>query len=953
MFEKTGTILKISEVVHNVKPSVTPNVKPNVTPVVNKVPEKGEAGFSGEPIEALDKKNFLYFKARAISAGETSGPNGNGDYFSLEELVKSYGTFKNRGLYLNHDAQDVVKAVGKIIDAYLIVDAETKDIWVECLCKVDRVLRPDVARMVESGLIDSVSMGCTCDTAVCSVCDKEMHRKEDFCDHMVTGLLRKFPKNDTEITCYSINKGITFTELSLVSVPADSKAKIHELIASLKNNVASDNVSAVNALIDIYTSLSVEEKAQVKAEISKEAGISLDKDQALNENFRRSNQMDIDKEAGKTDSKQPEVKIKTTVERDDELKDMHAVDGLKKAQEKVKSTKDEQDTLACVLQKMNALDYVQLFEHFKKESAEKGVKDLERFTEKEYVAGTHGRAEEIAKQTKSTPMGEPKLKDAKKEIVDRAAMLARRAAGKHGEAYGSETPAPKNESEIDKIRKAILERVGSKVTSKLFTTSVMKEITAILGDTKKAEKMLSILFPGLSKHADAKAGGAQQYYWTGAKEPKGTDMECETSTMYRSEHQGEDVTEVKPGKTTEDYRKQVAENAKQSKTPWDSARESTVNEVAKGNAVEKTKAKLGFKASFTKAAELKDSTWTVTNSDNKIVFNATLGKLWGDTLNEVKDVATSEMYGKILVSKAEKSLDELMKSIKSEPAPKGKAAPAPGAKGEEAPAGDMPEMPDMSEVPPAADAEPMGDMPDLGGEPMAEGAEGDDKAPTEKVMEKLEEVLEAGGIEKMPQRKSDVSVNEFIVEQLEKLLKKLKGGKSEKKDEKKEDKKEEKKEEPKSEKSEEKKEEKAEKPEEKKEEKAEAKAQISARELKLESELAAEKAKASLREKIIRCRAMVEDMIERDMIEPDESVVASAEREGSNAIDARNAGLKSAIDCKLAELLKMDETSIQSFAKLVGSLKKQASQSDNLTKMPNVPLTSETMEDWFKNLPWS
>lgn len=94
-------------------------------------------------------------------------------------------------------------------------------------------------------------------------------------------------------------------------------------------------------------------------------------------------------------------------------------------------------------------------------------------------------------------------------------------------------------------------------------------------------------------------------------------------------------------------------------------------------------------------------------------------------------------------------------------------------------------------------------------------------------------------------------------------------------------------------------------------------------------------------------------MIERDMIEPDESVVASAEREGSNAIDARNAGLKSAIDCKLAELLKMDETSIQSFAKLVGSLKKQASQSDNLTKMPNVPLTSETMEDWFKNLPWS
>jgi hypothetical protein len=133
---------------------------------------------------------------------------------------------------------------------------------------------------------------------------------------------------------------------------------------------------------------------------------------------------------------------------------------------------------------MNALDYIQLFEHFKKESADKSVKDLERYTEKEYAAGTHGRAEEIAKQTKSTKIDEPKLKDAKKEIVDRTA--AAKTAGKHGEEYGTATPAPKNENEIDKIRKAIFERVGSKVTSKLFASSVMKEIRAILGDVNQS-----------------------------------------------------------------------------------------------------------------------------------------------------------------------------------------------------------------------------------------------------------------------------------------------------------------------------------------------------------------------------------------------------------------------------------------------------------------------------------
>lgn len=185
-----------------------------------------------EPINVIEKKdtdNFLYFVARAIDADI---PNGNGDYFPLKEIESSYQTFVGKGLYLNHDSDKAEKAVGKIIDAYLVKDEENKRAWVETICKIDKIAQPEIARQVQTSIIDSVSMGCTCETAVCSICDVEMHTKDDFCDHMKTGLLRKFQRQTgEEMTCYSINKGLHFNELSLVNIPADPDAKIHKIIA--------------------------------------------------------------------------------------------------------------------------------------------------------------------------------------------------------------------------------------------------------------------------------------------------------------------------------------------------------------------------------------------------------------------------------------------------------------------------------------------------------------------------------------------------------------------------------------------------------------------------------------------------------------------------------------------------------------------------------------------------
>ena len=53
------------------------------------------------------QKDFVYFRARAISAGDFGpvkgepNPNGNGDYFPRTELELSYKTFENRQLFLN------------------------------------------------------------------------------------------------------------------------------------------------------------------------------------------------------------------------------------------------------------------------------------------------------------------------------------------------------------------------------------------------------------------------------------------------------------------------------------------------------------------------------------------------------------------------------------------------------------------------------------------------------------------------------------------------------------------------------------------------------------------------------------------------------------------------------------------------------------------------------------
>lgn len=166
---------------------------------------------------------FFYFAAWAVS----EGINENHDYFSADELRENYKTFDGVPLFLNHQSDDVSKAVGKVIRAYLI---EEIPVWVKTICAVDEKNHPDIADKIRRGIITDVSMGCYVNETVCSVCGNVARDEFGFCEHIKTLKGTLDPETKKEI--FEICRGIQFYELSLVTSGADPQAQVLELLAS-------------------------------------------------------------------------------------------------------------------------------------------------------------------------------------------------------------------------------------------------------------------------------------------------------------------------------------------------------------------------------------------------------------------------------------------------------------------------------------------------------------------------------------------------------------------------------------------------------------------------------------------------------------------------------------------------------------------------------------------------
>lgn len=124
--------------------------------------------------DMLEHADNLYVKALAIIADE---PNDNGDYFSKEELTKSYHTFVGCPLFVNHKNDDVEEARGTIIYA----EWSEKDNGVMVIGRVDAKAYPKLARGIAEGYISGVSMGAQVDYSECSICGNQAAKEDQYC----------------------------------------------------------------------------------------------------------------------------------------------------------------------------------------------------------------------------------------------------------------------------------------------------------------------------------------------------------------------------------------------------------------------------------------------------------------------------------------------------------------------------------------------------------------------------------------------------------------------------------------------------------------------------------------------------------------------------------------------------------------------------------------------------
>lgn len=237
MIYKAGSILKICAVSDNVDSLKVPDLDDVIKST------------------AISKKddNFVYAWTRAITADVA---NQNGDLFERAELEKSYRSFVGRNLFLDHNASSVANAVGKVFDSRFLHDPKTGQFYVGCLIGVDKTTHPDIAAKLKSGVIDSVSMGASVAEAHCPVCNCCATSAEEFCEHLKN--LGRYDVKTGKINI-SINRGVMFTELSLVSVPADPTAKIQKLLSADTNMV-----KTANKVLTLEEKLSIMSESSLK-----------------------------------------------------------------------------------------------------------------------------------------------------------------------------------------------------------------------------------------------------------------------------------------------------------------------------------------------------------------------------------------------------------------------------------------------------------------------------------------------------------------------------------------------------------------------------------------------------------------------------------------------------------------------------------------------------------------
>lgn len=145
--------------------------------------------------------------------------NANHDIFPSSELVKAHKKWVGKPLCVDHKSNSVDHVRGFIVDTFY----DTRLKRIVALCALDKKNYPDLARKVETGYSNDVSMGVGVARAICTDCARVARVESDFCNHMLT-----------KSGYGEINVDLNPIELSIVVNGADPRAKIKQVLAAAK-----------------------------------------------------------------------------------------------------------------------------------------------------------------------------------------------------------------------------------------------------------------------------------------------------------------------------------------------------------------------------------------------------------------------------------------------------------------------------------------------------------------------------------------------------------------------------------------------------------------------------------------------------------------------------------------------------------------------------------------------
>ncbi len=153
-------------------------------------------------------------------------PNRNSVGFPLRELIRfnpeygmqAYKTWKGQPTHLEHANEDVTKAYGVIVDAFMrpMKGHGQNKVWKFMqLLAFDRSKHPEVTSRIESGEINSYSMGAFVDSYTCSICSADLGN----CHHLNPKIQGQFYEFEGQLAFKNV-RGIKGFETSAVSDPA-------------------------------------------------------------------------------------------------------------------------------------------------------------------------------------------------------------------------------------------------------------------------------------------------------------------------------------------------------------------------------------------------------------------------------------------------------------------------------------------------------------------------------------------------------------------------------------------------------------------------------------------------------------------------------------------------------------------------------------------------------------